>query len=182
MLKMNPVTIETADETAAPILEGFKAQYGMVPNFFGALGIDGAALRGYLAFEEAIQNVAHLTPREREMISLAVANSNGCRYCVSGHTFSGKKLGMTAEDCVAAQRGDATDVTEQAVLDLSKRLMAQRGHLESADFALAAQAGISDKKLIQICAWVAINSFSNWVNNIVQPKIDFPKIPLQTGV
>lgn len=179
MLKMTPVTIETADEAATPTLEGFKAQYGMVPNFFGALGIDGATLNGYLAFQEAVEAASHLSVREREMISLAVANSNGCHYCVSGHTFSGKKAGMSAEECVAAQRGEADDACEQAVIDLALRLIAQRGNLETHDFERAAQAGISEKKLIQICAWTAMNSFSNWVNNIVQPRIDFPKVPLQ---
>lgn len=181
MLTMTPVTLETADETAAPILQGFKDQYGVVPNFFGALGIDGATLRGYLAFEEHIEAACLLTPREREMISLAVANANGCHYCISGHTFSAKRAGMSAEECVRAQRGEAEDADEHAVISLALRLMARKGHLEPADFETAATAGVSQEKLVQICAWTAINSFSNWINNMVQPKIDFPKVLLQTG-
>jgi len=179
MLTMSPVTIDTADEIAAPILQSIKDRYGMVPNFFGAVGIDGAAMRGYLAFEESLQAACHLSEREREVIALAVANANGCHYCVSGHTFSAKRAGMTAEDCVAAQRGVAQDATEQAVLSLALRATETRGNLEPRDFETAGAAGISQEKLVQICAWVALNTFSNWINNIVQPKIDFPKVPLQ---
>ncbi|WP_349359091.1 carboxymuconolactone decarboxylase family protein [Stappia sp.] len=179
MLTMSPVTLDTADAIATPILQSIKDRYGMVPNFFGALGIDGAAMRGYLAFEESLEDACHLSTREREFIALAVANANGCHYCVSGHTFSARRAGMSAEDCAAAQRGEAEDASEQAVLTLALRAMETRGNLEPRDFEAAGAAGIPQEKLIQICAWVALNTFSNWINNIVQPKIDFPKVPLQ---
>lgn len=180
MIEMTPVSIETADEAARPILEEIKGMYGLVPNFYSALGIDGASLRAYLAFESSIESDCLLSLREREMISLAVANKNGCHYCVSGHTFSAKKMaGMSQAECKRAQCGSADDPVEQAVIALALRFIASQGNLEDADRQLAAEAGIGEKKLVQICAWTAMNSFSNWINNLVQPKIDFPKVDLE---
>lgn len=179
MLTMTPVTVETADPIATPILQDIKQKYGMVPNFFGAMGIDGATLSAYLSFEEQLEQNMQLSEREKELISLAVANANGCHYCVSGHTFSAKKLGLTADECAMAQRGEASDPKEQALLRVVLRIIECKGNLEADDFSAAAEAGLSQEKFMQVTAWVAINSFSNWINNIVQPKIDFPKVALQ---
>ncbi len=177
-MKMVPVTIETADALAGPVLQSFKDLYGIVPNFYGALGIDGATLKGYLAFEDAIQQVALLTEREQELISLAVADINGCHYCVSGHTYSGKKAGLTAEECIQAQDGRAHDPLEQQVISVALNMMQNRGRLTQDEMLKLDEHGISQAKIVQIMAWTAINCFSNWINNLVQPKIDFPKVIL----
>ena len=175
---MTPVTLNTADEIAQPILQDFKDRYGMVPNFYSALGINGAALSGYLAFEDAIQQDALLSVREQELISLAVADLNGCHYCVSGHTFSGKKAGLTAEECVMAQQGKANDPQENAVIAIALDVLQNRGNLTEENQRNIEEYAIPQAKVIQIMAWAALNTFSNWINNLVQPKIDFPVVAL----
>lgn len=178
MLELNLRTIDTADAIAAPILKNFKDQYGMIPNFYAALGIDGCSLTGYLDFVKSIETQGQLNERQRELISLAVANYNGCHYCVSGHTFSAKRAGLSLEECAQAQLGKAADPYEQALLNLVEQLLEKQGHLDEQDKMNAYNAGITDQKMIQIAAWTVLNTFSNWVNNIVQTKIDFPKVPL----
>ncbi|GGO66794.1 carboxymuconolactone decarboxylase family protein [Bowmanella pacifica] len=178
MFELNLATIETADDLAAPILKGFKEQYGMVPNFFAALGIDGGSLRGYLDFVTAVETHGALNERQRELIALKVANYNGCHYCVSGHTFSAKRAGISAEACQQAQLGKADSAQEQAILTLVEQMMEKQGHLDTQDKKAAYEAGLSEQQLIQIAAWVTLNTFSNWVNNIVQTKIDFPKVAI----
>ncbi|GEK47308.1 carboxymuconolactone decarboxylase family protein [Halomonas pacifica] len=175
---MKPVNFETADDLAMPILKAFQERYGMVPNFYGALGIDGASLKGYLAFEEAIEERCLLSERQRELISLAVANRNGCHYCVSGHTFSARKLGMSQEECRAAQGGEASDPLDQGMLDLALDVMENSGACSSERKDRCRALGMSDALIMQVVAWTGINNFSNWVNNLVQPKIDFPKVEL----
>lgn len=177
-MKMTPVTLNTADTIAQPILQDFKERYGMVPNFYGALGIDGAALSGYLSFEETIQQASLLSVREQELISLAIADFNGCHYCVSGHTFSGKKAGLTAEECVMAQQGRANDSLENAVIEIALDALQSKGNLSPENLRKIEEHAIPQAKVIQILAWAALNNFSNWINNLVQPKIDFPLVAL----
>ncbi|WP_257326530.1 carboxymuconolactone decarboxylase family protein [Pseudoalteromonas rhizosphaerae] len=169
-------TIQTADELAAPVLADFKEKYGMIPNFYAALGIDGASLRGYLDFEQSIEDSGNLTDRQRELISLCVANYNKCHYCVSGHTFSAKKIGVSSQECADAQRATSTNLDDQAILSLSRTVLEKQGHLSNEDVDSALSHGLTEGQIIQICAWAALNTFSNWVNNITQPKIDFPKV------
>lgn len=175
---MKPVSLETADDLATPILKEFQVRYGMVPNFYGALGIDGASLKGYLAFEAAIEERCLLSEQQRELISLAVANRNGCHYCVSGHTFSARKLGMSKEECRAAQVGEASDALDQAMLDLALDVMKHNGACSPEQKDRCRALGMSDALIVQIVSWTGINNFSNWINNLVQPKIDFPKVEL----
>ncbi|MBV8047398.1 MAG: hypothetical protein JO171_09605, partial [Paludibacterium sp.] len=58
-------------------------------------------------------------------------------------------------------------------------ILQQRGRLSAGTWRAYRQAGLGEALLVQICAWVGINSFSNWLNNLVEPKIDFPRVPLQ---
>ncbi|EGR0589988.1 carboxymuconolactone decarboxylase family protein [Vibrio cholerae] len=176
MEKFNLRTTYTADKVAAPILIDFKEKYGMIPNFYAALGIDGASLSGYLDFEKSIEDFGSLTERQRELISLSVANYNRCHYCVSGHTFSARKIGLSSQECADAQRAIAKDTGDQAILSLSRTILEKQGHLSQEDVDVALFNGLTESQILQVCAWTALNTFSNWVNNITQPKIDFPKV------
>lgn len=178
MARLETKTIETADNVAAPILQEFKMLYGMVPNFYSALAISGSALQGYLALERTMEKSPALSDRQRELIALAVANYNGCRYCVSGHTFSATKSGMNKEECASAQRGYSADPTEQLILDLALGIVKSRGAVSDAALVRFQDGGLSQELLIEVCAWTAVNCFGNWINNIVDPKIDFPKVDL----
>ncbi|TOG54953.1 hypothetical protein CGI99_24950 [Vibrio parahaemolyticus] len=107
-----------------------------------------------------------------------MANYNQCHYCVSGHTFSAKRIGLTLEECSDAQRGIAEDSGEQAMLFLSRTILERKGNISQDDIELAFYNGLTENQIIQVCAWTALNTFSNWVNNITKPKIDFPKIDI----
>ncbi|MBV8049088.1 MAG: carboxymuconolactone decarboxylase family protein, partial [Paludibacterium sp.] len=116
-------TLETADDLAKPVLQELKNRYGAIPNFYAGLAIDGATLNGYLAFEQAIEDRCLLTVKQREMISLAVANANGCHYCVSGHTFSAGQAGLDKAACLAIQQGQCDDATDQLILDVALEIL-----------------------------------------------------------
>ncbi|MBV0932535.1 carboxymuconolactone decarboxylase family protein [Marinobacterium weihaiense] len=178
MSRMPMLCPETACEQGAPTLKAIRGQLGMLPNFFAGLANHGAALNGYLAFEESLSEHSRLTAAQREMISLAIANANGCHYCVSGHTLSAKHVGVDAEAARQAQQGQATDPVDQAILDFALDVLEQRGHLPDESLNAARQMGLDDAALVEITSWVGLNSYSNWVNNLIQPKIDFPEVPL----
>ena len=178
MSKLPLITLETADDLAQPILNHAKTNFGMIPNFFAAIGIDGASLSGFLAFQETLNNNAQLTAQQRELIALSVANYNGCHYCVSGHTFSAKRAGLTSDECINAQKGKSTDIKDQAMIDLALNILNTNAHLTDDMLADAKNNGITDQQIIQITALTALNTLSNWVNNIVDPTIDFPKVDL----
>lgn len=171
-------TMDTADDLAKSIFSHAKTNFGMIPNFFGAMGIDGASLSSFLAHQETMNQHSLLSAKQRELIALAVANHNGCHYCVSGHTFSAKKVGLTADECIAAQKGKADDSKDQAMIDLALNILKTNGHLTPEMLKRVQDSNISDKEVLQITTLTALNTLSNWVNNIINPTIDFPKVDL----
>ncbi|MBR9827716.1 MAG: peroxidase-related enzyme [Oceanospirillales bacterium] len=178
MSRMPMLGPETACEQGAPTLEHIRKQLGMLPNFFAGLANHGASLNAYLAFEDQLSTGSRLTAAQREMISLAVANANGCHYCVSGHTLSARHAGVDAAAAKRAQQGQAQEAKDQAMLDFALDVLEQRGHLPDDSLNAARQMGLDDATLVEITSWVGINSYSNWINNLIRPKIDFPEVPL----
>ncbi|WFM73084.1 carboxymuconolactone decarboxylase family protein [Halomonas sp. CKK8] len=169
---------DTACEQAAPTLRGIHKQLGMLPNFFAGMAHHGGALNGYLAFEQQLGKESRLNKSQRERLALAIANENGCHYCVSGHTLAAKGAGLSDEEARHAQMGRATAPLDQAVLDLGLAVLRQHGHLEDAQVAAAREAGVDDATLVEVVALVGLNSYSNWLNNVMQPPIDFPEVAL----
>ena len=80
-----PTSIETAPAASRPLLEAVKLQLGVVPNLFRIVSTSPAALEGYLGLNGALAKGV-LTPATRERIALAVAEINGCGYCLAAHT------------------------------------------------------------------------------------------------
>src|SRR4029453_8859530 len=91
-----PATIDAAPAASRPLLEAVKKQLGLVPNMFRLVANSPAALEGYLGLSGAL-NKGTLPAPTRERIALAVAEINGCNYCLSAHTYLVKNLARLAE-------------------------------------------------------------------------------------
>lgn len=178
MSRLPLLTIDQADEAAAPALQGVQQQLGMLPNFFAGMAHHPGTLNGFLAAQQAMTADSRLTAAQRELIALAVANANGCHYCVSGHSMAAKAAGVSAEAAQQAQAGKADGAHDQALLDLALAVLDTRGHLPDAALQAARDAGLDDATLVEVVGLVGVNSLSNWVNNMVRPAIDFPEVPL----
>ena len=86
-----PASIEAAPIPAKPLLEAVKKQLGSVPNLFRVVANSPAALEGYLGLNTALSK-GSLDAKTRERIAIAVAEVNGCGYCLSAHTYIGKTI------------------------------------------------------------------------------------------
>lgn len=91
-------TIETAPEEVKDVLQTVKdANGGFIPNLIGLLANAPTALETYRTVGE-INRRNSLTPTEREVVQITAAVTNGCAFCVAGHTaFSIKQIQMTPQ-------------------------------------------------------------------------------------
>lgn len=175
MPRIAPIDIATADSGVQATLAAVKAKIGMVPNLFSTFAQSSAVLNGYLALSDALGGGA-LTARQREIAALAVAQANGCHYCLSAHALMGKGAGLSAEAIAAARRGTAADVLDNAVAVLARALVETRGHLSDAQLAEAQLAGLDDARIAEVVGAVALNVMTNFMNNVAHTDIDFPKV------
>src|SRR5208282_4691282 len=136
-----PAAIDAAPAASRPLLEGVKKQLGIVPNMFRLISNSPAALESYLDLSGALNKGALPAPT-RERISLAVAELNGCSYCLSAHTYLGKNLAKLDDAEMSANRnGTSNDPKADAAVRFAAKIVRERGHLQSKDLEAVKQAG-----------------------------------------
>ena len=171
-----PASIADAPEKSRPLLEAVKKQLGVVPNLFHLVSTSPQALEGYLGLSGALGKGA-LPAATRERIALAVAETNGCDYCLSAHTYLGKNLAKLDDGEITANRnGASNDPKADAAVRFAVKVVRERGHVSAADLAAVKLAGYSDAQVIEIVQHVALNTWTNYVNEVFKTDIDFPVV------
>jgi uncharacterized peroxidase-related enzyme len=171
-----PASVADAPEPSRPLLEAVQKQLGVVPTMFRLISISTPALEGYLGLSGALSRGA-LPAATRERIALAVAEVNGCDYCLSAHTYLGKTLAHLDDSEIAANRGGTSnDPKEAAAVRFAVSVTRARGHVAEADLAAVRGAGYTDAQVIEIVQHVALNSWTNYVNEVFKTDIDFPAV------
>ena len=171
-----PAAISDAPAASQPLLEAVKKQLGVVPNLFRLVANSPAALQGYLGLSGALSKGA-LPAATRERIALAVAEINGCDYCLSAHSYLGKNVAKLDEAEIAANRnGASNDPTADAAVRFAAKVARERGHVGEDDVRALKLAGYDDAQVIEIVLHVALNTWTNYINVVAETEIDFPKV------
>jgi uncharacterized peroxidase-related enzyme len=148
----------------------------VVPNLFRLVSNSPAALEGYLGLNGALGK-GELEAATRERIALAVAEVNGCDYCLSAHSYLSKNLAKLTEAEIAANRdGSSTDSKADAAVRFAVKLVKTRGHVSDPDVQAVKNAGYNDAQVIEIVLHVALNTLTNYVNEVAKTEIDFPVV------
>ena len=177
MPRILPVLPDQTDAKTAATLKAVQAKLGILPNLFTTLARAPAALNGYLQLSEALGQ-GSLTPRQREIIALAVAQENACAYCLSAHAAIGQGVGLSDDDIERARHGGAQDAKDDAVTDLALRIVRSRAEISDSALAAARRAGLDDGLIIEIIAHVALNVLTNYLNRVAGTDVDFPVVDL----
>ena len=175
MPRIAPVVSENVDPKVAATLSQLKASRGKVPNLFPTLAHAPVALDGFLALSKALSR-GRLSTRQREILSLAIAQENECQYCLSAHTEGAKAAGLSAEDTLKARAGSNDDPFERALVAFTRNLIRQRGLVSDHDMDLARTAGIDNSLMLEIVAFVALNTLTNYTNRLAHTEIDSPVV------
>ena len=176
MSRISIPTVDAAPEASKPLLAAVKQQLGVVPNLMKLVGHSPAALEGYLSLNGALAK-GKLDVQLRERIALAVAEYNGCNYCLSAHDYLGRNVAKLSDGEIdAARDGRSQDARANAALRFARRVVESRGRVSDIDLAAVRAAGFDEAGVIEIVVSVALNVLTNYVNNVAQTDIDFPKV------
>ena len=171
-----PATIADAPAKAQPLLEAVNKQLGVVPNMFRLIATSPQTLEAYLGVSGSLGKGA-LPAATRERIALAVAEVNGCNYCLSAHSYLGKNFAKLDDAEITANRsGASNDPKADAAVRFAAKIVRERGQVSDADLAAVKLAGYSDAQLLEIIMHVAINTFTNYTNEVFGTEIDFPVV------
>lgn len=171
-----PATVADAPAASQPLLDAVKLQFGSVPNLFRMVSNSPAALDGYLGLARALGE-GTLPAATGERIALAVAEVNGCDYCLSAHAYLGKNLAKLDDAEITANRsGASNDPKAHAAVRFAAEVVRARGHVGDDALRALKLAGYDDAQVIEIVLHVALNTWTNYINTVAKTDIDFPLV------
>jgi uncharacterized peroxidase-related enzyme len=147
-----------------------------VPNMFRLISNSPASLESYLGLSGAL-NKGTLSAPTHERIALAVAKFNGCNYCLSAQAYLGKNLAELDDAEITANRnGTSNNSKAEAAVRFAVRVMREHGHVSEDDLNAVKSAGYVDAQVIEIVLHVALNTWTNYINEVAKTDIDLPVV------
>ena len=175
MSRLSIPALDNVPEASKPILDAVKKQLGVVPNMYRLIAQSPATLQGFTSNNAALAKTLDVKTRER--IALAIAQVDGCDYCLSAHTYLGLNLAKISPEEIALNRtGASGDVKANAAVSFAAKVVRERGHITGADLKAVRDAGFSDGQIVEILAVTAENVFTNLLNVVAETDIDFPVV------
>jgi uncharacterized peroxidase-related enzyme len=171
-----PASVDASPQGSREQLNAVAKTLGSVPNLFRLVGNSPAALMGYLGLGNALSG-AQLDVKTQERIALAVAEINGCGYCLSAHTYLGRNVAKLDDAEITANRnGASSDPKASAAVRFAAQIVNTRGHVTDEDLAAVTDAGFGAAEIVEIVLTVALNTFTNYINEVAKTEIDFPVV------
>ncbi len=177
MPRLQAVDPATASGVAKDLLDTVNRKMGRVPNVFAHMAASPVALEAFLAFSGALAK-GTLDAKLRELIAIAVAETNGCQYCLSAHMALGKNAGLSENELKKARDTQSDNPKYDAALTFVRNLMLRQRDITDGDVNVVKEAGFTDGEIAEIIANVSLNIYTNYFNLVVEPEIDFPKVEL----
>lgn len=177
MSRLTIIETHHASAEQKALLDAIHAKLGSVPNFLKVFANSPAALKAMLGLW-GIANEGSLAPQTRERIALALAQQNGCAYCLSAHTALGAQAGLDGDEISANRAGSSQDAKAAVAVRLARSLAEHKGEVTTAELSEARAAGYSDADIVEIITHVGLNLLTNILGKASRVDIDFPKVAL----
>lgn len=159
------------------LLDALQKSLKSVPNLAKALANSPAALKAWIEFSGALSK-GSLSAKLEQEIAVAVAQKNGCEYCLSAHTAIGRLVGLTDQQILDSRQGQGTSSKDTAALTFVRELLDRRGQVSAGSVQILRDEGFTDGDIAEIIANVALNIFTNYFNIALDVDLDFPRVAL----
>ena len=161
----------TAPEAVRTIFATVEKNYGFLPNLYRYFANAPIALEAYLAVVGIFQR-GTLSATERNVVLLAAARENGCRYCVAVHSTVADMQKDDAAVTEAIRTGaPIADPKLEALRRLTDALVRGRGHARAEVDAFLA-AGYQPGQVLEVLVGITAKTLSNYTNHLVDPPLD----------
>lgn len=175
MSRISIPSLDNVPDASRPTLDAINKQLGVVPNIFRLAANSPTALAALTGLQGTLGKTFDVKTRER--IALAVAQVNGCDYCLSAHTYIGLNMAkISPEEISLNRKGASSDARANAAVKFAAKVAEARGRVTDTDLADVRSAGYDDAQIVEIIALVAENSFTNFLNEVAKTDIDFPVV------
>ena len=138
---------------------------GIVPNVFRAYAWRPERFRAWFGhFKDVMTPTEGLSARDREMISVAVSQTNGCLYCLVAHGAAVRQLSddpVEADIITIDYRRADLPPRDRAMLDFAVKITADPLHCEESDLDVLRGHGFSQEDVWDIIEVASMFNFTN---------------------
>ncbi len=122
------------------------------------------ALKNFVPLYGAIMGHGAVDRRTKELVYLTSSFANQCAYCLSAHTASGRKAGVTEDEMTALReaRNEGFTPSEQAAIAYARELT-RTANAQASREALGAH--FNAEQIVEITLIAAMANFTNRFNN-----------------
>lgn len=171
-------TIEDAPAESRDNLETISKRLGKTMNIHAEMAHAPATLAGYAGLQAGIRSHGTFSGVTREAIALAVGAVDGCDYCQSSHTISGRAAGLDGDQMIAIRRGEPSgDEKLDALLAVAREAAGKVGDVSDKTWQSALDAGWTTVELTELFAHIAANLYTNFFNHYARTRLDVPAAP-----
>ncbi len=175
MPRLKVIDPATSEGVVKELFEGPLKQRQI--NIYKGLANSPAALQAYMGMAKAL-GTAKLGKKEQEVIQLAIAEAQGCHYCVAAHTDVGRRCKLSDEQMLGARRGRIDDDPKlNAVVRFALSMHEKRGFVSDAEIAELRKHGYADAEIAEMVASYALMIYTSTFNHVNDTVVDFPQPP-----
>jgi AhpD family alkylhydroperoxidase len=155
------------------LLEQAQRYFGFVPNLLATLAHSPSALKVYLNAYLGFQ-YGTLTPAEQQIVLLTASKENECGYCTSSHSALARFFANVPVDAIIAIEcgSPLSDTRLNALVNLTRQLVGQRGHVPRKTVDTFIEAGYSKDQLLEVLVGVGLKTISNYFDHVSEIEID----------
>lgn len=166
-------TIESAVEASTEMMKSVKTANGFVPNLVGILANAPTALETYRTVG-SINSRSSLTPIEREIVQITTAVTNGCEFCIAGHSAISAKVVKMPENILQAVRNGTTisDAKLDALAQFTRLVIATKGNITDAQLEVFFNTGFTQQNVLDVLVGISVATLTNYANNIAKTPIN----------
>jgi len=161
-------------ESVNEVFNWYKTNFGFVPNLSKVLSASPAALRAYWLSQKEISEHGLLTHEEHNIIQMAIAVENQCRYCTTGHQMAGEIFfNSDSEDLLAIKNKSTLSNQKFEILKkFALEVYRSKGRISDDQLNAFYNEGYSKGQAIEVIANISVKVLSNLTNQIALTEID----------
>lgn len=158
------VTLKTRSSLRPP-----KVNPSEAPVLLQDLASSLAAMRAYATARHSLAH-GQLTARQRQQISLTVAEINGCGSWKSNGVSDNHDAPLSETEIELARKAAAQDAREDVMLHFTQAVVLHRGAIRDKDLRAVRSAGFSESEIVEIVANIALNIFTDYLASIARAE------------
>jgi uncharacterized peroxidase-related enzyme len=176
MMRVSPVEAQEHDKQLQTVYKSLEKQYGTALNPLKVLAHQPQIMQGVMRLYGAVhQHNANIPEELKELLSLRIAQINGCRlYCVPMHTYMLRKLGTPEDKIQAVSRASTSPLysaLEKVAIEYAERMTVPTMTV-SETFFHSLKEHFQEADLVELTALIGVLNFWTKVIDALEVPLD----------